>query len=221
MTKKSNNKKMAHFGLVLTLVGLILAACGGYIWNKYSSKAGNEKHIETISQLDSVKFKINESNMNASKNQDTIIDKIDQTNKKIEEFNIMERKEPNIKVDNSPNAVIQINNNGDNIVNQNIPEPKFIFESKGINILSNGIYITEGILTIDCKVALKNLYLESHNKSIISFEVIPQRGGLYMTGHSGKREGFIFKNLPGASGTYLLITKSTQVDNTEVTYDYE
>jgi hypothetical protein len=132
-----------------------------------------------------------------------------------------DKSKPDINVNNSPNAVVQINNSGNNIINQNLPEPKFTLEQKEINNFSNGIYITKALLTIDSKVALKNLYLEAHSKSIIDFDVSPQRSGVFMTGHSGKRDGFIFTNLPGAYGTYELIIKSTQNEIPNIIYNYE
>jgi hypothetical protein len=63
--------------------------------------------------------------------------------------------------------------------------------------------------------------IEAHSKSIIGFEVVPQRSGGYMTGLTGKREGFFFTNIPGAYGTYQLIIQSSSNDKPEIIYDYE
>jgi hypothetical protein len=45
-----------------------------------------------------------------------------------------------------------------------------------------------------------NLYVEAHGASVESVELMPQRGGSFMTGHAGKREGFAFNNLQSPQG---------------------
>jgi hypothetical protein len=219
--KSVKYKKMANLGLILTLVGLFLAAIGGYMWNKYSSKANVESHIEYMKNVDSLKDKLNNTTVVSKNHADLIIHKIENSQNIIKKMSDKEKTKPDIKVENSPNTIIQVNKNGDNVVNQKLSEPKFSLDLTANNILTDGVYITKAYFKIDHQVALKNLYLEAHNKSIISFEVVPQKSGGFMTGHSGKREGYFFSNIPGAYGTYQLIIRSTHDDTSEILYDYE
>lgn len=54
MAIKLSNKKMANFGLLLVLIGGIVVAIGGYIWNKFSSKSNRERHLEIMARGDSI-----------------------------------------------------------------------------------------------------------------------------------------------------------------------
>jgi len=153
---------MANLGLILTLVGLFLAAVGGFIYNKYSSKANSERHVESLKKVDSLKEKINEVK-EVSKNQaDSIIHRIENSQKKIKKMKNAEKGNQEIKVENSPNTIVQVNKNGNNIVNQELIEPKFSINVTENNILTKGVYITKAFLKIEHKVALKNLYIEAH-----------------------------------------------------------
>jgi hypothetical protein len=124
------------------------------------------------------------------------------------------------RVSNSPNSIIQQNNQGDNIINQELGEPKFQLE-EGESVYANNLYKRKFKLIIDFKVALNNLYLEAQCKSIVDFQAIPQRTGISFNGHSGKRDGLIFKNLQSATGTYELIITSTANDPIKIIYDYQ
>jgi hypothetical protein len=68
----------------------------------------------------------------------------------------------------------------------------------------------DGTYTIMCKLdvvapyppAELSLQVEAHG--IISLEVRPDRTGIFMTGHSGIRDGWAFTSLANPSGRYLL-----------------
>jgi hypothetical protein len=124
-------------------------------------------------------------------------------------------------INNSPNAVIQLNKNGNNIVNQNLPEPKIILILQDSNVFANNVYTSHALIKIESKVAISNLYLEAHGKFIKYFTVDPQRSGGFEKGHTGKREGFVFTNLPSAYGTYRITLVSEKKDKYEIIYGIE
>ena len=67
MAIKLNNKKMANIGLIMVLVGAIIVALGGFIWNKYSGKVNNEKHLQLLDQGNSIKDNVKEAKDQTSK----------------------------------------------------------------------------------------------------------------------------------------------------------
>lgn len=110
-----------------------------------------------------------------------------------EQVKIKNKNQPGINIEDSPNAIIQINEEGDNVINQNILEPKInieLIESKRFN--GDSAYITMAMLVIETKVNIDNLYLEARSNSITELEINAQRTGIVTVGHSGKRNGFAF-----------------------------
>lgn len=119
--------------------------------------------------------------------------------------------------------VIQNNVYGDNNYYEAISKPKFelkpVFETRFSE--SDSIYVSEYELFIDSKIPVTNLYLEASAKTIIDFEVGPYRSGVFMLGHSGKRESLIFTNIPNAIGKYHCIVKTKYKERPKISYDYE
>ena len=88
-------------------------------------------------------------------------------------------------------------------VTTDIPEPKVSVSRVVQNRLAgSGLYETVFYLTIDSKVPVTNLFIRVDAASIVSMEAGPRRTGGFIAGHSGKREGWAFTNLPSANGQY-------------------
>ncbi len=125
----------------------------------------------------------------------------------------------------APNSVISVNQQGGitaHTVNINeFPEPKFDMKLISANVPQNNLFETKVLLTIESKTALKNLYLEARAPSVVSLDAGPQRTGGFMTGHTGKRDGFAFTNLPDAWGQYMLVLLSQKPEKYEIIYNYE
>ncbi len=85
----------------------------------------------------------------------------------------------------------------------------------------DGLFQTSGTFLVESPFPVANLYIEVHGQSIESLEVRPNRGGVFITGHSGKREGFAFTNIPNASGQYELRVVSKVAEQFTVNYDVE
>ena len=66
---------MANFGLILMLIGGILVAVGGFVYNKYSGKSRNENHEQIVNKQNELGNKID-----STKNE--ISNKIDSVEKK-------------------------------------------------------------------------------------------------------------------------------------------
>jgi hypothetical protein len=67
---------------------------------------------------------------------------------------------------------------------------------------------------------IPNLYLAAHASSIQNLDARPQRSGMHMSGHSGKREGFHFTNLQNFAGQYLVVVRTAKPEHITVEYDY-
>lgn len=93
---------------------------------------------------------------------------------------------------------------GDKIVNIGPPDPKITITPIQTNIERDGKFFSSFMLDIESVAAIPNLYLQANAQTIESFDPSPQRIGVTMIGHSGKRDGFAFTNLQQAHGKYLL-----------------
>jgi len=69
------------------------------------------------------------------------------------------------------------------------------------------------------KHPIPNIYFAAIAKTIVHFDVTPQRTGGYMTGHSGKRDDFWFTNIPNFGGKYLLVVKTKNPEDIKIEYD--
>jgi len=130
-----------------------------------------------------------------------------------------------IDISQSPGSIATINQDGDNtILNPitDIPEPQFKFKILNKNQPYQNYYKTEYSLEIISKIQVNNLYLEARATSIVEFEAEAQRTGGIIIGHTGKREGWAFTNIPNAWGkwTLLILTKEIE-DKIEIGYNYE
>jgi hypothetical protein len=99
--------------------------------------------------------------------------------------------------------------------------PKFDLKTIAVNIPQNDVYKSQALFTIKSKTSLKNVYLTVRAKSIISFYVSSQRGGLVILGLTAKRGGYAFTNISNAHGQYILEIISKKPDNIKITYDYK
>ena len=66
---------------------------------------------------------------------------------------------------------------------------------------------------------IPNLYLAAYAKTIVEFNVIPQRSGLFMEGHSGRRDEFWFTNVPNFGGKYMMEIKTRKAEKIEIVYE--
>lgn len=64
--------------------------------------------------------------------------------------------------------------------------------------------------TLTTPYPVGNLYVAVHGKSIQEVSIGPMRTGVFMVGHSGKREGYAFTNIPNAYGDLQLTIISTE-----------
>ena len=67
---------------------------------------------------------------------------------------------------------------------------------------------------------IPNVYFAAHAKTIVEFDVSHQRAGVYMIGHSGRREDFWFTNIPNFGGKYLLVVKTKESEKVKIEIQY-
>jgi hypothetical protein len=90
-----------------------------------------------------------------------------------------------------------------------------------LNQPNKGKYHTRVELSLISPYPIGNLYLEVRAKTIEEMDCMPMRTGGYMGGHSGKRDGYIFTNMPNAYGKHELIIVTTQPENIQLIYNIE
>jgi hypothetical protein len=120
------------------------------------------------------------------------------------------------------NGNVQAATTGDNspiIINVRKEELSHKIQAQQIchNKREDGLFITR--VELYSPHPIPNVYFAAHAKTIVEFEIAPQRAGMFMAGHSGKREGFWFTNVPNFGGRYLLVVKTKESEKIEIEYD--
>ena len=77
-------------------------------------------------------------------------------------------------------------------------------------------HLHEAMLRIDSRYPIPELRIVARANSIQSFDVVPQRGGMHMSGHSGKREGYHFTTLQYASGNYRVKVVTSEPETVKI-----
>ena len=85
------------------------------------------------------------------------------------------------------------------------------------NKLEESFFITK--VELYSQNPIPNVYFAAYAKTIVEFVVKPQRAGISMTGHSGKRQDFWFTNIPNFGGKYLLVVKTRESEEIRIEYD--
>lgn len=95
-----------------------------------------------------------------------------------------------------------------------IPQPiiQVNLENSFVNRSHNGKYISNIFFSLNSPYAIGNLYLEVRAKTIESMECSPRKGGAWIEGMSGKRDGLIFTNLQNAFGEYVILIVTSEAD---------
>ena len=53
-----------------------------------------------------------------------------------------------------------------------------------------------------------------------SIDIRPKRTGMFMSGHSGKRDGFHFTNVPNFGGDHLVVVRTGKPEHITIEYNY-
>lgn len=122
--------------------------------------------------------------------------------------------------------VISFNQSGgitaQNVTISNAPPPTLqITKEVLLNQPQNGKYLTRVEFTLVTPYPIGNLYFEARAQTIEEVDCLPMRTGAWIGGHSGKRDGFAFTNIPNAFGNYQLDIITNQPDKIQVIYNFE
>lgn len=120
--------------------------------------------------------------------------------------------------------ITQVATTGDNspiIINARKEELSHTIQAKQIyyNKAVGSLFITK--IELYSQHPIPNVYFAAYAKSIVEFDVRPQRTGMSQAGHSGKREDFWFTNIPNFGGKYLLVVKTKESEEVKIEYDIE
>ncbi len=125
--------KMITISYVMMVMGAISTVAGGILYSIYSGKENATNHKELLDKNNQSKEEIIENQKNAIANVELGIKKISN----------IPSQDPKISIQNPTNSTIQINKNGDNIINQPKeqykPEISFLERQSVKDPLSNHI----------------------------------------------------------------------------------
>jgi len=80
----------------------------------------------------------------------------------------------------------------------------------------DGKHVYEAMLTVETRYPVPQIQLIARADSILGLDVAPQRSGMVMFGHSGKREGWHFTTLQNAYGAYKIRVTTAQPENVRI-----
>jgi hypothetical protein len=115
---------------------------------------------------------------------------------------------------------ITIGHIGDTIVNQ-APKPELKLGASKSQKNPDGTYTVSIEAEIVSPYPPSSLLLEAWGVGIVSFEAVPQRTGMQMTGHTGIRPDHAFTTLMQPFGKYLFIAQTKEPINIELRYDFD
>jgi len=95
------------------------------------------------------------------------------------------------------------------------PQPR-IDLSETIHQETDAGHLYEAILTVDTRYPIPQLSVIAHAKSIQSLDVAPHAAGVFMYGHTGKREGYHFTTLQNAAGKYTIRVTTAEPEQIKI-----
>lgn len=99
------------------------------------------------------------------------------------------------------------------------PEPELTHTAPVTTTHPDGTFTISFLVEVISPYPVGQLYLEVHSDGIMSLDVVPQRTGMSMSGHTGKREGWCFTTLMQAFGRYS-VTVRTRENKINMTYAF-
>jgi hypothetical protein len=105
------------------------------------------------------------------------------------------------------------------VVNE-APEPELRWSAPTSTANSDGSFTISSFLEIVSPYPPAQLFLKVISMGITELEVIPQRVGMSIKGHSGRRDGWCFTTLMQPSGRYLVSVRSRE-NGLRVEYQFD
>ena len=124
-------------------------------------------------------------------------------------------KRADIMVNNSPGSIVTKNQQGNNTVINELPEPKLNFQIISSNVPQGNLFKTEYHLSIESKVPLRRLYLTAKAPSAVDFKIKSDDGSMFNL-WEGKQDGMPFVALTNAWGGYTLQVFSEKPEHFEI-----
>ena len=96
-------------------------------------------------------------------------------------------------------------------------QPEISLSNESYSETEDG-HVYEADLNIKTQFVIPSLKVSAFAKSIKDFDVVPQRGGLHMTGHAGKRDDHHFTTLQNAAGLYRVKVVTSKAEQVQVDF---
>ena len=96
-------------------------------------------------------------------------------------------------------------------------QPKISLSNESYSKTEDG-HVYQANLNIETQFVIPALKVTAFAQSIQAFDVVPQRGGMHMSGHSGKREDHHFTTLQNAAGLYRVKVVTSKPEQVQIDF---
>ena len=137
-------------------------------------------------------------------------------------------QEKQMPVDNPKQPVISGSGNivtfgqsgGQNVINQ-APKPELKQLHNDVRQNSDGSQTISILTEVVAAYPPGSLFIQATAPHIAALNVIPQRTGMSMTGHTGQRKNYAFTTLMNPFGTYMIDVQTSKPEQVTIEYHFE
>jgi hypothetical protein len=123
-------------------------------------------------------------------------------------------------ISGSGNIVTFNQTGGQNVINQ-APKPELKQLHNDVRQNPDGSQTASILAEVIAPYPPGSLFIKATSPYIAALNVIPQRAGASVTGHSGKREGYAFTTLMNPFGKYIIEIQTSKPESVALEYQFE
>jgi hypothetical protein len=129
-------------------------------------------------------------------------------------------EEPKQQIMNPNNSIITTNQQGNNTIINQAPEPKFTFVALSENIKKDSLFRTEIQFTIESKIVMSRLTLRVKSPFVTRMNILPQYSAFIIGGFDRDGDLAFFTWQNPSAGVYKIIILSSKPEKFHMLYDY-
>ena len=127
---------------------------------------------------------------------------------------------PPVNIPGSGNIVTFGQSGGQNVINQT-PKPDLQKLNNSIRNNPDGSQTISILVEVIAPYPAGSLFIKAVAPDILKLEAVPQRTGMSMSGHSGKREGYAFTTLMSPFGRYMINVYTSKPEPVSIEYEFQ
>ena len=130
------------------------------------------------------------------------------------------RRDPPVHIGGGGNIVTFGQSGGENVINQ-APKPDLKQLNNSIRQNPDGSQTISILAEVVAPYPPGSLFIQATAPDILDFDVNPQRTGMSMTAHSGKKESHAFTTLMSPFGQYMINVRTTKPQSVVIEYEFQ